>query len=741
MNVKRAFLSLVGVLSSLSWEAFAQSPAPVSPTAAEGGIGGLEEIVVTAQRRSERLQDVPIAVSAASAARLDAVNIQSSQDLALITPGLTIPQTSGYTQPHIRGVGTSANGPGIENPVATYIDGVYIASAPGSLLTLNNIDRIEVLKGPQGTLFGRNSTGGLIQVITKDPNETPSLAANVGYGNYQDVTTDLYATAGLGRNLAADVALRYEHQNGGFGHDLFDGREVGAIHHDFAGRMKFLFTPTDSTKIRLAVDYESRDSDRDIQHLDTNFATTFNNPFFGGPFPQGGTYDINYDTPFYNRLKAGGASLQINQDAGGVSLQSITAFRKSQFSFNIDLDLVPLNLVSAQSTAIDSQFSEELQVTSGNAERFRWVGGLFYFHDRAGWDPLSINFGPLTSPFPGTPGALVDDNHQVTNSIAPYAQATYEILPNTNLTLGGRYTHETKSVDGTVSLLDAGTPVATMPFPTPGFGIPTNLTFSRFNYRIALDYKITPDVLAYVSYNTGFKSGGFNLSDAVNAPYLPEGIKSVEGGVKSEFFDRRVRLNVAAFRYDYTNIQIQRYIANNIAIANGAGAKLYGLDLDGEWVITPNLSLIGGLSYLHARFTSFPNADFFNPIPGCTPPPGGTCTGSAAGNTLPYSPTTTFDIGGDYKIETAIGRVSANVTYFRSSEWFVAPANYARQDAYGLVNGSLSWTDASDHYLLKVWGKNLSNTNYATSLLESQPGVEMVKGYPRTYGITAGVRF
>jgi len=212
MNVKRAFLSLVGVLSSLSWEAFAQSPAPVSPTAAEGGIGGLEEIVVTAQRRSERLQDVPIAVSAASAARLDAVNIQSSQDLVLITPGLTIPQTSGYTQPHIRGVGTSANGPGIENPVATYIDGVYIASAPGSLLTLNNIDRIEVLKGPQGTLFGRNSTGGLIQVITKDPNETPSLAANVGYGNYQDVTTDLYATAGLGRNLAADVALRYEHQ-------------------------------------------------------------------------------------------------------------------------------------------------------------------------------------------------------------------------------------------------------------------------------------------------------------------------------------------------------------------------------------------------------------------------------------------------------------------------------------------------------------------------------------------------
>ena len=180
----------------------------------------VEEIVVTAQRRSESLQEVPIAVTAVTSARLEASGIQSTADLQELTPGLTVPDFNGYFEPHIRGVGTSSNGPGIENPIALYIDGVYIADPASALLSLNNVERIEVDKGPQGTLFGRNATGGLVQVITRDPQQSAHLDAEVSYGNYQDVTTRLYATDGLTNDLSADVALRYEYQGQGFGRNL-----------------------------------------------------------------------------------------------------------------------------------------------------------------------------------------------------------------------------------------------------------------------------------------------------------------------------------------------------------------------------------------------------------------------------------------------------------------------------------------------------------------------------------------
>lgn len=733
--MKKTLPASVGLLVVISSTSFAQTAQQ------QGGTGALEEIIVTAQRRSERLQDVPIAVTAASAAQLAASGVQSSQDLGLITPGLTIPQTSGSTQPHIRGVGTISNGPGIENPVATYIDGVYVASAPGSLLTLNDIEQVEVLKGPQGTLFGRNSTGGLIQITTKDPEKTLSGALNLGYGNYKTSSADGYITGGLTDDITANLALRYEHQDEGFGHNLFDGSEVGKLNHDFAARAKFVFAPAEGTKIRLALDYEDRNSTRDVQVVDSTFPATFNNPFFGGPFPQGGFHDINYNTSFVNTLKAGGASLQVNQDIGGLTLQSITAYRKSNFKFDIDIDLVPANLFAAFSTAVDSQVSQEFQLSPKESGQLKWVAGLFYFHDNAGWKPITIDLGAPVSPVPGVPVSIIDDNKINTNSVAVYAQGSYEILPDTNLTLGGRYTNEKKSVGGTETLQIGGVTAAVTPFPIIGLGIETKLEFNRFNYRVAIDHKITSNVLAYVSYNTGFKSGGYNLTSSTNPPYLPESIKAVEVGLKTELFDKRARLNVSGFHYDYSNIQVSRYIASSSTITNGAKAKLYGFDLDGEWAATGSLTLSAGFSYIHSEFTEFPNADFYVPVNGCVPAPGGICPGNAAGKELPYAPKTTANLGGNYEVETSIGKFAANVNYFHSAEFFAAPANTGRQGAYHLVNVSLSWKDSSDRYSVRIWGKNITDTEYNSSFLESAPGIDAVRGYPRTYGVTAGIKF
>lgn len=728
-------------------EALAQSPAssdmPAASAATQDIEGGILDIVVTAQRRSERLQDVPVAVTAATGERLAAVGIQSSQDLAMLTPGLSIPQTSGYTQPRIRGVGTSSNGPGIENPVATYIDGVYVASAPSSLLTLNNIERVEVLKGPQGTLFGRNATGGLIQIITKDPSQTMGGAFNLSYGNYRTIISDAYVTGGLSDVIAADISLRYEHQDKGFGTNLFDGRDVGRLDHDFAGRMKFLIEPSDTTEIRLSLDYESRDSDRDIQHLDTSQApfSPFNNAFLGGPFPLGGTYDVNQNYAFRNKLEAGGVALHINQELGNVALQSITAYRKSKFQFNLDLDLLPIDGFTAFSSAKFQQFSQELQLSSNNDGPLKWVAGLYYFYSKDGWQPIVIGVGPLVNQdAPGIPANIVDQNYQKTDAVAAYAQATYEILPDTNLTLGGRYNYEHKSVDGVHTVLLGGTPVFSTSFPAPGF--PTTATFKRFNYRIALDHKFTPDILGYVSYNTGFKSGGFVLAKFDQGPFRPEDIKAAEVGLKTQFLNRRVRFNVAGFYYDYKNIQVQRFDAGSQLIYNGAKAQMYGVDIDAEVAITRGLTLNGGFSYIHSEFKSFRDADVTAPKPGCpTPPPGGILPCDAAGNRLPQTPKTSFNIGGDYRVDTAFGRIALNATYFRQSKVFAAADNIAFQPSYDLINASIAWTDLSDHLSVKLWGKNLGKTVYRTSLIEGFTGFDVSYGYPRTYGVTVGFNF
>lgn len=739
--MRTLLLSSVGMLALISSPAFAQDQ---TAGPADAGFVGLEEIVVTAQRRSERLQDVPVAVTAVTAADLAAVGIQSSQDLSVVTPGLTIPQTSGYTQPRIRGVGTTSNGPGVENPVATYIDGVYIASAPSSLLTLNNIDRVEVLKGPQGTLFGRNATGGLIQIVTKDPASTPGAAASLTYGSYQTIIADAYATGGLSDTLSADIAVRYEHQGEGYGTNLFNGQDVGKLDHDFAGRVKFLLEPADGTEIRLAVDYEDRDGDRDIQHLRPQTGVfDFNIPPFGGPFPLGGTYDVNQNYAFRNKLQAGGASLQVNHELEAVTLQSITAYRTSDFQFNLDLDLLPIDGFTAYSKAKFTQFSQELQLSSNDTGPLKWVGGLYYFHSKDGWQPIVIGIGPLVNQqVPGAAVNVIDENYQKTDAVAAYAQATYEIAADTNLTLGGRYNYERKSISGTDTTLVSGVPVLTTPFPRPGLGIPTKIDFNRFNYRVSLDHKFGPDILGYVSYNTGFKSGGFVLAKVDAQPFKPEDIKATEAGLKTQLFDRHLRLNAAGFHYDYRNIQVQRFDAGSQLIYNGARAEMYGLDLDGEIVLARGLSLNGGISYVHARFKSFPQADLIVPRAGCpVPPPGGVVPCEAAGNRLPQTPDYTFNIGGDYSIDTDAGTFALNATYYRSGKFFAAPDNVAFQGAYDLINASISWTDPDDRVTLKLWGKNLGNTVYTTSLLEGFTGIDVSYGYPRTYGVTAGVKF
>lgn len=712
----------------------ANRPAPVSTGTSSDGV---EEIIVTAQKRRENLQDVPVAIAAVSAERLQQAGITNAADIGALTPNLALTQTAGTLQPHIRGVGTGSSGPGIENPVAMYVDGVYIASGSSSLLTLNNIERVEVLKGPQGTLFGRNATGGLIQVITRDPSFTPAMNVELGYANYETITANAYVTSGLGAKAAADVAVRYEHQGEGWGRNLFNGRDVNKVDHDFALRSKLLFEPGDRTRIRLAFDYAERDA-YDAQHWIPGYPITFNNPYFGGPYDQGGPFDINKNVDEDSRLRSGGVSLQINQELGAVALQSITAWRKSRYRFNLDLDLTPASLIRCCGVAGAQQLSQEFQLSSQGGGALTWVTGVYLFAAKDRYDPLDIVLDGAVSPVPGVPFDIHDENAVKTRSAALYGQASYRILPDTTLTLGGRFTYEDKRLSGTETILVGGAPVDSYPLPIPGSGNPAKIDFKRFNYRIALDHKFGPDVLGYLSYNTGFKSGGYNLSASANAPYKPETIKAAEIGLKTQLFDRHLRLNLAAFHYRYSNIQVANFANGTILIGNGAAAEIYGVDADADLALGGGFSLNAGLGYIHDRFTAYPDAPYFSGFGGCTAAPSSFCNLSAKGNKLGQTPTWSYNLGGNFRTALGNGSLNLNVLYSHTSRWYGAPDNFAFQPSLGLLNASVQWTAPEDRLFIRVWGKNLTNETYATGVLEANQGVLRQIGAPRTYGVTLG---
>lgn len=745
---------LAALASSGHAQAQGSPPAATQAESQPSADTGLAEIVVTAQRRSENLQSVPISVSATTSAQLEAAGINSMLDISKTTPGLQIQQASGNLKLSIHGIGSNSVGPGNENPTALYIDGVYIASAAGSFLNFANIERVEVLKGPQGTLFGRNATGGLVQVITSDPKHDFAGSLDVGYGNYQTGTINFYMTGGVSETLAADMAIYYSNQGKGYGKNLNTGNDVYRNDDDLSMRSKLLWEPAEGTRFVLSGDYSYKKSSMILSQNvlpDKKFSAFYSTlPGYGADL--GGFYDINQTDDPRALMKSWGTSLEATQDLGFAQLKSITAYRATKFHENFDLDNHPKPFVGFKNgLGYWKQFSQELQLSSQSNGPLKWTVGAYYFHSKDGWDPADVYFGlDGTTVLFGIPGAtsidLVTINHQTTDSYAGYGQATWEFLPATRLTLGGRYTSETRKVDGVDEFYINNFLISSTPFPTPGFGIPDRLKFNNFSYRVALDHSITDNILAYASYSTGFKSGGYNLLVGQNPPVKPEKIRAAEIGLKTELFDRRLRFNVSAFQYKYRNIQVGSFTGNSQIIYNGAAAKIKGIDVETEARVTSGLTLSGGFSYLHARFTSFPSADFTYSVPDCdftNPSPSRFCQASAAGNALANSPTFSGNVGFSWENRVADGALIISGNLYHTSRYFATVDNNPDvvQKSYDVLNGSVSWSPDSKAYKITIWGKNLLDKKYSDITLIYTGGITHAAAPPLTYGATVGFKF
>jgi iron complex outermembrane receptor protein len=371
------------------------------------------------------------------------------------------------------------------------------------------------------------------------------------------------------------------------------------------------------------------------------------------------------------------------------------------------------------------QASQELQLLSNKDSSFSWTTGVYFFWSEGGWKPVGISGQPL-APL----NSINISDTQKTTSAAVYGQGPIELAPDTNLTLGARYTWDKREWEGTMAF-DA-------PFPIPSFSDDGELDYEKLTWRVALDHRFSPQLLAYVSANRGFKSGGFNDSVVPAAVYEPEELDAYEIGVKTQSADNRIRFNAAAYYYDYQNIQVARYQNGNIVIYNGAGAEIYGVDADAEFQMTPQFSLGFGLSVLHNEYTEFPNADITTPLPG-----GGTLfeIGGAKGNRLSNTPDFTANVSADYSVPLSAGGIDLNLTYYYNDGWYGNPDNRLQQPSYQVLNALAAWNSSDDAWRVSVYGRNLLDEEYAVFLSAQANGDSFQYAPPRTYGITLERRF
>jgi iron complex outermembrane recepter protein len=726
-------LSVALLLAAVAQYAATPARAPVGAGDTDQA-GQLTEIVVTAQKRAENLQSVPIAITVVGSNALEAAGVISIEQLPNAVAGLAENTTAQYFSPHVRGVGTTSFGPGVENPVALYVDNVYYAFQLQAPTDLINVDQITVLKGPQGTLFGRNASGGVLQLNTREPTSKFGSELRTELDNYLTSRNFAYVTGSVASNLNTNLSLTFTTQGRGWGRNLETGEDIHRIDHDLGVRNKWTWTPSDATTFKLNLDFESQKNSLGPNLIVLHGTTPL--------FPTGyssNLYDTIAPVNDWNQYQGGGASLIAEQDLGFARLTNTAAYRRYNFDTYFDTAASTLLALTTGFNQFGKEITDELQLASQNGGKVTWAAGLYYFSDQESiTGPIATLYGPAA--FLGNSDAFVYDYRLKAQSYAAYGQATATLLPNTHLTLGARYTYEKRSEEnGSVTTF-----VDNTLFPPPATVTPNSFSSNRPTWRVSLDHNFTDTVMAYVSYNRGFKSGGYNALAAVaNAPpYKPEQLDAYELGLKTEFFDRSVRVNPAIFYYHYKEIQVTEYTGTTTTILNGASAQLYGLDVDVEWKASSDLSFNGGAEWLHATFLDFPNA------PGSVPTPviGGNTPiviPNARGNQLPYAPQYTANIGATYTVHTGESKLDLNVTDSYNAGFYSEPDNYLHQASYDYLNAAITWTSGDGMLSLGVWGRNLLD-RAVTSQLATTAGYGYYGDYanpPRTAGITVRYKF
>jgi len=716
--------------------------AQTSP-AADGS--GLADIVVTATKSGKTsLQSTPLAVSAFSGEDLSLTGTSSVADLARYTPSLKVGEVTASPSIYIRGIGTNNVFNGSDPNVAMVLDGVYLARAFQQYSDFFDVDRVEVLRGPQGTTFGRNAVGGVINIVSRKPSDEFEGRAKLTVGNYHLIRTEAYLSGPLVPGvLSASIAGNYENHRP-YNRNIVPGQK-GVASADRGGvRMQLRWTPNDMIDATTRFDYNrASQAMQSYDHILVPYPAFFS-PFFDlANSTIGKSHTVALDVPGHIKNKGWGIAEDVNIDfSDDVSLRSVTAYRDSLYNLSLDADASEVSAAQIFQAERAKQFSQEFNLV-GNFKNFDGVLGLYYIDEHN----VSDNSAIIYPPFDGVLNVIAPDLRA--DSKAAFAQGSYHLPGGFSINLGGRYTKDTKKFDQIYSSFDFSDP-PTVGAQLPGFPFdPPRIkrSWDDFSIKAGLDWQATRDIFAYLTYSEGFKSGGFNYA-ALNTSGIsfdPERLKSYELGLKTQWLDRRLRLNVTGFYYDYSGLQVQQSLSpGNVQITNAATARVKGIEGELAVQLSPRLTLSANATYLDAKYRRFPTASvpdalvpFVEDDPRFTPGDDDLEDSglfNASGNRMNNAPKLAYTISAKYT--QPIGDAEAYLTadyYHQSATQFDASnASILREPRYGLVNLGVGFNSSDKLWNVQLLAKNLLKEDYfvvraANGLVPSAPS-----GAPRT---------
>ena len=746
MAISRSALLFGVTFSTGLWaapSAAQDAPAPTVPTTAENPAvkpadEGIQDIVVTAQRRAQSLQDVPISVTAFDSKAIRESGFTNSLSIGDQVPNLEIKTFGGVPNITIRGVGNNDFNSSSVGPVSIYRDDVVVASTGSQIFALMDLDRIEVLRGPQGTLFGKNTTGGAIQYFSKLPGRDFEGNARFGYGRFNLYEAEAAATLPLGEDFGVRVAGLIRKRDGER-INLFNGDRAINI-DEGAVRAIFRYHPGDFDA-RLSIG-AGRDRSDYFENKPVGTIGGANLFGYSDPFPNNVKY-LNFNGPSRNFSDNRFVNLNLAWTLGQFTLKSISGYDKSNIENDVDVDGSPVRIDELKFFTGTNQVTQEFQLAY-NSRRLNAIVGLYYFRERF----KSHLEADLLGEVPAIAIPLIADATRNNKSYAVFGQGTYRVTDALRLTLGARYTIDKIAITQEEYLIpgffDADVPdgprIQFLPLKR------ARDTQKALSWRVALDYDVTDDVLAYVSVNRGFKAGGFNIgvvfSEAERTQVDPEFLTSYEIGLKSTFFDRRLRVNTSAFYYKYSALQVLTVSQQNglpaLVLDNAADATVKGLELEVLAVPVKGLDLGFNMGLLDATFRNYLSAAT-DPVTGLPR--------DFSGNRLPGAPRFTMSTFAQYQFPLAHGfhgRLRADYSYTGKKYY-----NNAQDDlissvsGYGLLNLRAAAGPDDSRWELAAWVRNATDKAYIIDATDLRDFgfVPRYYGERRTYGIEARFRF
>ncbi len=682
------------------------------------------EIVVTAQRRQERLQDVPITITNISSETLRLSNITQLADIVKVTSGIRFDSRYSYFTPTIRGISTTNYLPGNPSNVALYLDGFNSPALASSNFELMNIESIQVLKGPQGTLFGRNTTAGAVQINTALPSHNTRVALEAGYGSYNTQRYQVYATTGLSDDIAVDVAARYA-KGDGWVKNIFTGDDNAGRYRNFNVRVGLLYEPNDLFSVLLRYEHANRN---DPTNSLMNVYVLNGQPACvvcasPGAITATKRGEIAEDELLDFFAKSDVVQLTAKLDIGFADLTSYSQIRKEKVEQRYSLDLTNIGAVALQGFEKNDIFTQELILNSKAGSRFQWTAGAYY----SNWDSQWPYVGRAPGQSSPVPYPQFLESGISSESMAVFGDMTYEASDGLFLTAGVRYTHD--------ALEDAYSN-----FFAIGPAFPPTLTTNRVTPRAVVRYELNPDTSIYASVSKGYKSAIYNISSTSTpgTPILPESIWAYEIGLKHS--SSALTFNLSGYYYDYTNQQLaQSRIINNVpqtVITNAASSKLYGIDGDISYQFTDQFSVNTGLNWSHARYGDFQGAPGFNPATFAS-----TVIPNAKGLHMTRAPDFTANVGATYTADLGGGSLILKSNLFYTSKFYFDLTQQVPQDSYALLDLRAEWTDPTERYTLAIAGKNVTNTHYLNQASQNALGIGAIWGAPTQWEASVRVAF